>query len=150
MVLENCIYATSGFKKSDWEAVGGYDEELIYGMEDWDFWLKILGLGRKVHFLDDEVVFYYRIRSGSRSAKFRKMRDEVLWTYNRICSSNKGIMMRNVEAINSRRLLIEINNLNSRALLIRLIYRIMIKTPFLKNQVNSRFAQLFKKRAAKI
>ena len=30
------IHSTAFFKKEDWKAVGGYSNELIYGLEDYD------------------------------------------------------------------------------------------------------------------
>ncbi len=109
IVLENSIYATSGFRKCDWEKVGGYDEELIYGQEDWDLWLKIIGLGREVIFID-KTVFFYRIRANSRSVAFRGMWEQVIWTYDRICSSNKVLMASQVEEIYHRRVVLELEN----------------------------------------
>jgi glycosyltransferase involved in cell wall biosynthesis len=109
IVIENCIYATAGFRKEDWKRVGGYDEELIYGQEDWDFWLKIIGIGRTVQFID-KTVFYYRIRSNSRSAKFRGMWEQVIWTYDRVCKNNLPLMSSQVESIYHRRIQLELEN----------------------------------------
>ena len=109
IVLENCIFATAGFRKADWEKVGGYDEELVYGQEDWDFWLKIISIGRTVQFIDS-TVFYYRIRSDSRSAKFRGMWEQVIWTYDRICRNNLALMSSQIEAVYHRRIQLELEN----------------------------------------
>lgn len=109
IVIENCIYATAGFRKEDWERVGGYDEELIYGQEDWDFWLKVIGIGRSVQFID-KTVFYYRIRSNSRSAKFRGMWEQVIWTYDRVCKNNLPLMSSQIESIYHRRIQLELEN----------------------------------------
>jgi glycosyltransferase involved in cell wall biosynthesis len=109
IVLENCIYATAGFRKEDWEKVGGYDEELIYGQEDWDLWLKIIGIGRTVQYIN-ETVFYYRIRPNSRSAIFRGMWEQVIWTYDRICKNNLSLMSSQVESIYHRRIQLELEN----------------------------------------
>jgi glycosyltransferase involved in cell wall biosynthesis len=38
----NPLFCSSFFRKMDWEAVNGYNEELASGLEDWDFWLKLL------------------------------------------------------------------------------------------------------------
>ena len=55
----NRLVCTHMFRKSDWEIVGGYNPNMKYGLEDWDFWLSIIELGRTV-FQFDEVLFYYR------------------------------------------------------------------------------------------
>ena len=60
----NMIFCSAVFKKSDWELVGGYDINMIYGLEDWEFWIAILKNGGTVKQLE-EVGFYYRIRENS-------------------------------------------------------------------------------------
>ncbi len=60
----NTFFASSFFKKSVWEKSGGYDENLIYGLEDWDFWISILKDGGEVYYIP-EVCFFYRIKEFS-------------------------------------------------------------------------------------
>lgn len=64
MLLSNLIFATAMFRKSDWDRVGGYNTNMRHGCEDWDFWLSLVELGRKVHRIP-EVLFFYRIREQS-------------------------------------------------------------------------------------
>jgi glycosyltransferase involved in cell wall biosynthesis len=65
LLLDNCIYPAALFRKDDWRKVGGYNERMINGWEDWDFWIALSGLGKRVVKLPD-VLFYYRVRSCSR------------------------------------------------------------------------------------
>ncbi|RXG13768.1 glycosyltransferase involved in cell wall biosynthesis [Leeuwenhoekiella aestuarii] len=60
----NIIPCTAIFKKVDWIEVGGYDKNLIYGWEDWDFWIGLLKGGGKV-FQIKEALFYYRKKANS-------------------------------------------------------------------------------------
>lgn len=60
----NMIFCSAMFKKRDWELVGGYDINLIYGLEDWEFWIALLKNGGNVKCLD-EIGFYYRIKNNS-------------------------------------------------------------------------------------
>ncbi|MFE3871898.1 glycosyltransferase family 2 protein [Flavobacterium sp. ZS1P70] len=60
----NLIFCSAFFKKKDWELVGGYDINMLYGWEDWEFWIAILKNGGNVKQLN-EVGFYYRIKSNS-------------------------------------------------------------------------------------
>ncbi|WP_050759333.1 glycosyltransferase family A protein [Leeuwenhoekiella blandensis] len=60
----NIIPCTAVFKKEDWVEVGGYDDNLIYGWEDWDFWIGLLKGGGRV-FQIKEVLFYYRKKENS-------------------------------------------------------------------------------------
>lgn len=64
LCIFNMIFCSAMFKKQDWELVGGYDEKMIYGLEDWEFWIAILKNGGDVKCLD-EIGFYYRIKSSS-------------------------------------------------------------------------------------
>jgi len=67
MLVENIIFASALFRRSDWEAVGGFDESLLIGLEDHAFWLSLLARGVSVHRLD-EVLFRYRVKPWSRTA----------------------------------------------------------------------------------
>ncbi|WP_235890118.1 glycosyltransferase family 2 protein [Flavobacterium gawalongense] len=64
LARRNMIFCSAMYRKKDWELVGGYDINLIYGLEDWEFWIAILKNGGDVKCLD-EVGFYYRIREKS-------------------------------------------------------------------------------------
>lgn len=64
----NVLVASCMFRKEDWQKVGGYNPNMIYGLEDWDFWLSIIKTGKNV-FQFDEVLFYYRQNDVSRTTK---------------------------------------------------------------------------------
>ena len=68
MLFENMIVATALYLKSDWESVGGYRPEMVHAWEDWDFWLALITMGRKVVRLED-VTFYYRISKDSMTSR---------------------------------------------------------------------------------
>jgi glycosyltransferase involved in cell wall biosynthesis len=70
-VLANPIFATAMFRRDFWKRVGGYSENMTHGMEDYDFWMKILAAGGGVHQID-EVLFRYRIKAHSRTANLAK------------------------------------------------------------------------------
>ena len=60
----NMIFCTSFFRKSDWQKVGGFDTKMIYGWEDWDFWISLLKNGGKVLKIN-KICFFYRIKENS-------------------------------------------------------------------------------------
>jgi len=66
MLIGNTVFATALFSKADWEKVGGYSEGLKSGLEDYDFWLSFLELGKEIYQIP-EVLFYYRIKEKSMS-----------------------------------------------------------------------------------
>jgi glycosyltransferase involved in cell wall biosynthesis len=60
----NILTCTSFYKKDNWEKVGGYDKNFIFGLEDYDFWISILKNGGKVHKIENPL-FFYRIKKNS-------------------------------------------------------------------------------------
>lgn len=54
----NQINCCSLFKKEIWEKVGGYDERLKRGLEDWHFWLKATRAGYTVTIVPEPLFFY--------------------------------------------------------------------------------------------
>ena len=66
LLIENSIFCTALFRKSDFETAGGFNEEMKEGFEDWDFWIRMLKSGGKVYKIP-EVLFYYRMRADSRN-----------------------------------------------------------------------------------
>ncbi len=76
MLVRGQIFVTSLFSKADWQAVGGFSEELKAGIEDYDFWLSLLELGREVYQID-EVLFFYRQKPVSRNTEFAQDSEAV-------------------------------------------------------------------------
>lgn len=68
LARDNMIFACSLFRKSDWEKVDGFSEDMKMGREDWEFWIKLLKNGGKVVKLPF-IGFHYRIHSGSKRKK---------------------------------------------------------------------------------
>lgn len=64
LALNNMIFCSAIFKKEHWQAIGGYDETLKNGWEDWELWISLLKNGGKVKKLS-YTGFFYRIKSSS-------------------------------------------------------------------------------------
>lgn len=64
ILFENCLIATSLYRKQCWEEVGGYDENMKKGFEDWEFWLAITKRGWTYKVVE-EFLFYYRKQNQS-------------------------------------------------------------------------------------
>jgi len=69
MLLDNIVFITALFRKDDWEKVGGFSIEMDAGMEDYDFWLSILQIGKEIYQIP-EILFHYRIKNVSRTSLF--------------------------------------------------------------------------------
>lgn len=59
LLYENNMMATSLYHKKYWVEVGGYDENMKHGFEDWEFWIAITKKGREYKFVE-KFLFYYR------------------------------------------------------------------------------------------
>lgn len=83
MLLDNVVFVTALFRREDWCSVGGFRTTMEHGMEDYDFWLSILELGREIYQLP-EVLFHYRIKPVSRTTRFQEDASVVQQTYRMI------------------------------------------------------------------
>ena len=59
LMFENQLMPGSLYRKKCWEEVGGYDETMKKGFEDWEFWLNVTKRGWEFKFVE-EFLFYYR------------------------------------------------------------------------------------------
>lgn len=78
-LLENCALGTSFFRKRSWEKVGGYDEEMRNGFEDWEFFIRLLQFGGKAVVIQ-KPLYNYRIRNNSTNHRANKIKYQ-LWRY---------------------------------------------------------------------
>lgn len=60
LLQRNHINVTSLFKKEIWSRIGGFDETMKIGHEDWEFWIRAGLAGYTFHCVP-EILFYYRI-----------------------------------------------------------------------------------------
>ena len=76
-LLEDSLFqCTALFARAHWKEVGGYNEQLIRGREDWDFWLRMAVHGHFGHRLP-EVTFFYRKKTTSMLSDLRSAYEEV-------------------------------------------------------------------------
>ncbi|NEW78270.1 MAG: glycosyltransferase family 2 protein [Gelidibacter sp.] len=59
LMFENKLMSSSLYRKKCWEEVGGYDESMKNGFEDWEFWLNISKKGWAFTVVE-AFLFYYR------------------------------------------------------------------------------------------
>jgi glycosyltransferase involved in cell wall biosynthesis len=70
MLVENVVPISSVFRRSAWEAVGGYCPELN-SIEDWDLWIGMLEHGWQ-GIVIPEILFEYRVRTNSNLSHIRQ------------------------------------------------------------------------------
>lgn len=76
----NMIHISSFYKKSDFHRIGGYDPNMRYGLEDWEFYINLLKDGGNVVRLED-VGLHYRILQKSRTTELKAERQEEMLYY---------------------------------------------------------------------
>ena len=64
MLGRNCIFCSAFYRREDYNTTNGYNSNMKYGFEDWDFWLSLLENGGDV-FQIPQILFFYRIRKKS-------------------------------------------------------------------------------------
>jgi glycosyltransferase involved in cell wall biosynthesis len=79
IVINNCS-ANTFFRKLSWKAVGGFDEKMRDGYEDWEFWIANLKIGGSIAIIP-EVLSNYRIKKVSRDQNALKKHDFELRNY---------------------------------------------------------------------
>lgn len=94
MMKDNIIFCSAVFRRSDWETVGGYDTSMIYGWEDYDFWLSLIERGRKVYRIP-ELLFYYRVETDSMVRS--KDLSQKVEMFARIYRKHQALFSQNIE-----------------------------------------------------
>lgn len=102
LAVDNVIFVTSLFRREDWRSAGGFNPELRHGVEDYDFWLRIVGLGRDVVRLDAPL-FHYRVQAASRTTGFSADREAMVATYARIFRDHLPFFARHAEVLFAHR-----------------------------------------------
>jgi len=96
MLLDNVVFVTALFYREGWEKVGGFNAHMLAGMEDYDFWLAILALGKEIYQIP-EILFHYRIKPVSRTTGFQSDYVQMQATYRQIYDNHKEFFEKNSE-----------------------------------------------------
>lgn len=118
MLIDNCIFASALYRKSDWQRSGGYNSRLP-AREDHDFFLRLLNLGLSPHRLD-EVLFHYRQHGESRNQLVALDRRKLIEAHSTMFRYNSDLYLREAEHLWAAifDMKDEINNLRNRYALI--------------------------------
>jgi len=99
MLKANAIFVSGIYKKSDFEIVGGYDLAFVKGLEDYDFWLSIIELGRDVLRLDQVLFFYRKHQKKKNSRQYRMGRFNEIDVYNQIYKKHQKLYETNIDSL---------------------------------------------------
>lgn len=82
LAIQNIIFCTAFFRRKDWEMIGGYDENLKLGCEDWDFWISLLkNYDVKNIIRIEEFCFFYRTKDYSMVKSITDSRQNQIYNY---------------------------------------------------------------------
>lgn len=108
-LFENTAIGNSLFRKKCWLEIGGFDENMRKGYEDWDFHISLLKIGWKIKVINEHL-FYYRNKPNSRNKNANKVRYELI---NYLLIKHKDLSVQNFETLLSN-FLVEFNRLSGR------------------------------------
>jgi glycosyltransferase involved in cell wall biosynthesis len=124
----NMIFCSGVYRKEDWELVGGYDVNMIYGLEDWEFWIAILKKEGNVKCLN-EVGFYYRIRTNSMARVINQVERNFSEIY--VIKKHADFFILNYDDLNKNIKIME-HNLKSEKFVINLFTKMFFGFKFFK------------------
>lgn len=77
LFVRNCIYCSAIYKRTDYDKTSGYNTNMIYGWEDYDFWISLLNRDDCVIKLD-KIHFFYRTKEVSMRTLIDEKKEEYL------------------------------------------------------------------------
>lgn len=77
VLVGNVAMGSAMFKKEDWIKIGGYDEQMHIGYEDWEFYLRLLKSGGTAEVIP-ELLFHYRNKPDSRNKEANMEKFKIL------------------------------------------------------------------------
>ncbi len=78
LLVENLSVATALVRRSAFDEAGGYQRDMVYGFEDWDFWLALLALGYHGARVEGPRFHYRKHAGGSMLSETQKRRGEMV------------------------------------------------------------------------
>jgi len=94
MLVDNYTPIASMYRKSAWEKVGGYNDNMK-GYEDWNLWLSMISAGYEFE-LVEETLFRYRRREGSRLTRSMQKDLEI---YSQIIANNLELYKKHFQQV---------------------------------------------------
>lgn len=89
---QNILVVSCFYRRADFDKTNGYNPNMVYGYEDWDFWLSLMESGGEVYKIP-KVHFYYRITKKSRNRSIRD--DQYIFLRKQIYKNHKDLFSRN-------------------------------------------------------
>ncbi|MDG0811813.1 glycosyltransferase family protein [Cohnella rhizosphaerae] len=95
LLVSNLCVATSLFRHEAFDQVGGYRTDMIYGFEDWDFWIYLVEHGWRGKCIP-EPLFYYRKHEASMLSNSQQNRPYLI---NKMIEHHKETYIRSLNYV---------------------------------------------------
>ena len=119
----NIFTVSSFFRKKDWTTVGGFNQNMVAGLEDYNFWLSLIELGIKVSHINEPLLNYYRTcKSRDSSMTLEEQKN----CYIQIYKNHKTMYLENIEIILKHSVELSLNNMRIKSLNKRLIFSLIL------------------------
>jgi glycosyltransferase involved in cell wall biosynthesis len=84
LLCRNIVFCSAFFRREDYNKTKGYDNDMKFGWEDWDFWLSLAELNCTFYRLP-KTHFFYRIKENSRNQSLDETKSKVLYKQLFLC-----------------------------------------------------------------
>jgi glycosyltransferase involved in cell wall biosynthesis len=86
------------FRRTAWERAGGFFEDMREGFEDWEFWVRLTGLGYRGHQIPEKLIYVRRIGHSFalRAAEKKERLIEQIKAHNPHLYSNTQTVIENI------------------------------------------------------
>ncbi len=134
--LKNFLYrqescASAMFRKSCWESIGGYDEQMKKGFEDWEFWIRLTAKGWRVEVVK-EFLLNYRVTEKSMFLTEAEPRRVEIVNY--IMEKHRELYWQQLKDAVIDRKIIDLRNPESTMVLLKNLYWRISQKPKVKSQ----------------
>lgn len=99
MLNTNTIFCSAMYRREHFNKTNGYNSNMKYGYEDWDFWLSMLENNEIKVYRISEVLFYYRIKEKSRNNNMLKKAEEYLKAKEQMKNNHEKLFIKYKEEI---------------------------------------------------
>lgn len=87
LLANNCIFCSAMYRRKDYDATKGYNTNMRYGWEDWDFWLSMLEHGGAAYLIP-KILFRYRKKEQSMLVDLEKDDNKTAILYKQVVQNH--------------------------------------------------------------
>lgn len=96
LLQQNLIFCSAIYKLEDWKRIKGYDKQMKYGWEDWEFWINLLKGGGEVKKIN-HIGFYYRVKKTSMIKNMKE--DHITYSKHYVLDKHKDLYIKHYDLL---------------------------------------------------